>query len=379
MATATKEMKKTVQCTVNRGDFLIGLNLCASVAPGRVIKPILACCKLYKDDRGLRIAATDLEVWASYKTNQVEIDEWPDIAAPVAELRAIVAGMTGDTVQLSIEGEHLRICAGGSSFKLYTQDVSAFPPRPEMQEDAVEATIGGAELARMIRQTRWAVADNASRYAMSGILFEGTKKGLATCATEGHVLATTSVPLKISPVKSIVPDKAIGVIAKALEGVDDDVFLRLHANRVAVVIDDVEIHSTCVEGNFPPYEDVIPKDITTVVKINKDDLLAAVKNSCVVLATIAAQGGDSLRFKFESKGLKISGMSPGKGECDIFVPAKSDNQKMMEIGLNPKFLRELLQACECEEVKLSLSAPNRPIMAEDGKSTFICMPCNLNN
>lgn len=376
MAATLKEPKaKTIQCTVRREDLAVGLNLCASAVGRRIYriyKPILGCCKISKDGRGLRLDATNLEVHISYKIDQADCDEWEDIAAPCDRLSAIVRGMSGDTLRLAIEGEHLRISDDKSTFKLFTQDAKDMPPRPELAGS--EITLAGSELARIVRQTQFAVDDSVGIF--NGTLFDASKSGLSVCATEKHKLASTKIPCKAEVARAVVPSSTMKLAAKAVEGFDDDVTIHIEENRAGFSIDGAEISSLVIEGTFPPYECYFDfPAVVARINIPKDELLAAVRHASILLNEFDSY----LIFKFESKGVRISAAVAGCGECDISVPYKSDMGKEMVVGMNAKYLREIVQACEAETIKILLISPKRPVMIEDGKSTFLLVPVNLEN
>lgn len=367
--TTVKEKPKTIQATIRRDDLLIGLGLCHAVMTVRTSKPILACCKLSRDDNGIRIEATDLCVFVSYKIGQCEIDNWEDVAAPCAELHAIVAGMDDDVVRLSVDGEHLRIAGNHSDFKLFTSDPKEFPPRPEITTSAAKATLGASELARAIRQTGFAVSDVATKFGMTGVLFATEANGLAIAATDTRLMAEYRIPLISSKAACIVPPKALAVVGRLVEGSDEDAKILLGENQIAFELDGAEVISSLCEGAPSPYrEAVLDKAGENEIELDRVALLNSVKHmSAIVVDDISIHA--ALKLEFGKSMLAISGNSPGRGECRTTMPIKSKSGKEVWIYLNCRRLIKLLSAAEGELIQLRLSDEAHPMILNDRELT----------
>jgi DNA polymerase-3 subunit beta len=362
----------------NRGALLDALNLTSTVAATRTPKPVLQCLKLVAQDNALTIAATDLEVAVRYRDEQVQIDQEGEALLPAEKLRDIVRESIDDALSIEVNGDTASIRGQDSHFKIFTQKTSEFPPIPEF-EGSPDVEIPGGVLKQLIGQTLFAAAKESTRYAFNGVLVVAKPKKISLVSTDGRRLAMARGDLiggdKLDKEgkKAIVPSKALGLIEKLIDDPQESVGIQIRENQIIFHTANATLTSNLVEGQFPPYEDVIPKDADKKMSAATADLLSAVRRA----ALLTTEESKGVRMAFTKKGLVLTSRSPESGEATVNFPCKFEGGDV-EIGFNPQFLADGLRVVDTDEISLEITAPNRPGLLKGGPNfLYVIMPVNL--
>lgn len=362
----------------NRGALLEALTVAGNVVAARTPKPVLQCVKLTAENDTLTLAATDLEVAIRYTDNQVQIEQAGEVLVPADKFRDIVRESVDDTLAIEITGDTANIRGQDSHFKIFTQKASDFPSVPGFEGEAHFEIIGGS-LKQLIAQTLFAAAKESSRYAFNGVLLNAKNKKVNMVATDGRRLAQANGDLLNSAkidkegVKAIVPAKALTLIDKLVDDPEEAVGFQITETQVIVHTSSATLTSSLVEGQFPPYEDVIPKDCDKKMIAGTADFLSAIRRASL-LTTEESKG---VRLHFGKKGLVLTSRSPEAGEATINFPCKYEGAEV-EIGFNPQFLVDALRVVDTDEISLELTAPNRPGLLKGGPNfIYVIMPVNL--
>ncbi len=343
----------------------------------RTPKPVLQCVKLAAEGNELTISGTDLEVAIRYRDPQVEVSEPGEMLVPADKLRDIVRESVDDTLSIESAAEMAEVKGEDSVFKIYTQATEAFPPVPGYEGEA-DFQINGGQLKKLISQTIFAAAKESSRYAFNGVLVSVKGKSISLVSTDGRRLAQACGDLVAGPAdketkRAIIPVKALNLIDKLVADPEEAVSFQLRENQVIVHSSSATLTSNLVEGQFPPYEDVIPKDCDKKMTATRDDFLSAIRRASL-LTTEESKG---VRLAFTKRGLVLSGQSPGAGEATVNFPCKYDGTDV-EIGFNPAFLVEAMKVVPTEEIVFELTAANRPGLLRGGPNfLYVIMPVNL--
>ena len=362
----------------NRGALLEALTVAGNVVAARTPKPILQCVKLSAQDNALTLSATDLEVAIRYTDNQVQIEEVGEVLVPADKFRDIVRESVDDTLSIEITGDTANIRGQDSHFKIFTQKAADFPNVPGFEGEADFQIIGGA-LKQLIAQTLFAAAKESSRYAFNGVLLNAKNKKVHMVATDGRRLAQANGDLLNSTkidkdgVKAIIPAKALQLIDKLIDDPEEAVGFQITETQVIVHTSNATLTSSLVEGQFPPYEDVVPKDTDKKMIASTADFLSAIRRASL-LTTEESKG---VRLHFSKKGLILTSRSPESGEATITFPCKFEGADV-EIGFNPQFLVDALRVVDNDEISLELTAANRPGLLKGGPNfQYVIMPVNL--
>ena len=362
----------------NRGALLDALMVAGGVVAARTPKPVLQCVKLSAEGKELTVSATDLEVAIRYRDSQVEVSEPGEVLVMAEKLRDIVRESVDDTLAIESDGEMAHIKGADSHFKIYTQPVEGFPMVPGDGGEA-DFQVAGGQLKQLIAQTIFATAKESTRYAINGILVNVKDKRVAFISTDGRRLAEARGDMVAAPkskkdgLKAIVPAKALSLIDRLISEPDEPVGFELQENQIIVRTPAATLTGNLVEGQFPPYEDVIPKDCDKKMIAATADLLSAVKRAALLMT----EESKGVRLAFSKKGLVLTSQSPGAGEATVNFPCKYEGTDL-EVGFNPVYLIEALKVVNSDEVSFEMVAANRPGLLKGGPDfQYVIMPVNL--
>src|SRR6202034_3639842 len=173
--------------------------------------------------------------------------------------------------------------------------------------------------------------------------------------------------------KAIIPAKALALIDKLVDDPEEPVEFQIRENQVVFHTPHATLTSNLVEGQFPPYEDVVPKDTDKKMTAATADFLGAIRRA----ALLTTEESKGVRLQFTKKGLILTSRSPESGEATVNFPCKYEGADI-EIGFNPSFLTDALKVVDSDEITLELTAPNRPGLLKGGANfLYVIMPVNL--
>jgi len=354
------------------------LGLVTSIVPSRTPKPILQCIRITAEDDAVKIAATDLEVGITCMVRQVEISQGGDVVVPGDKVAAIIRESIDEVVEFEASEATVHIRGADSSFTIYGHDAGQFPAIAGFEGEA-DFELNLARLQEGIELCVFAAARESTRYALNGILWEVDGRKLILVATDGRRLAKSVVNLgssvqgRLPEGRVIVPARMMSLLDRVGGDTEAKVGVRFVDNQVALVCADVVISSNLVEGNFPKYEDIIPKDYTKKVVLNTEAALSAVRRA----ALLATEDSKGVKLSLGANELIFSSRAPETGDAQIDMAVKYDGEPM-EIGFNPQFLIDVLRAIKTDELELHLDEPDRPGLIKSGANfVYIVMPVNL--
>ncbi len=371
---------------VNRAALVEALGLASSVVLSRTPKPVLTCVKLTAGATGktktLTVAATDMELALQYTLTQVDIATNGVALIPAAKLSEIVNNSPDDTLTLDTTGDTTAIKGSDANYKVFGYNAEEFPPITGM-EGPPDFTLSAGALRQLLDRTRFAAAKEMTRYAINGVLFEKKGKKLLLVATDGHRLAQTRDETSDGgtgrDLSAVVPIKAINLIERLLTDPEQTVSLQFKENKLFVQVASeaggitATMSTALVEGTFPPYNDVIPKDSDKKVTINRQRFESAVRRASL----LTNEESKGVRLSFSAGSLSISSRAPEMGEAKIDLPVEYGGEAI-EIGFNPLYLMDALKVADQETVTFELKTPNKPGLLKSGPGfLYVVMPVNL--
>jgi len=362
----------------NRGALLEALNVTGNVVAARSPKEVLKCVKFSATDDRVTIAATDLEVAIRYTDSQVQVEKGGETLLPADKFRDIVRESVDDTLSIELIGDQAHIKGNDAHFKIYTQRATDFPPVPEFEGEA-DLEVSGTQLKQLIGQTLFAAARESTRYAFNGVLLVVKQKKLNFVATDGRRLALArgeALSIKKSEkelTQPIIPTKALSLLDKLLTDPEEKVGVQIRENQIHFNTVHASLTSNLVEGQFPPYEDVLPKESDKKMTAGTADFLSAVRRA----ALLTTEESKGVRMAFGKKGLVLSSRSPESGEATINFACKYEGAEI-DIGFNPTFVAEALRVVDSDEVTLEMTTASRPGLLKGGPNfQYVIMPVNL--
>jgi DNA polymerase-3 subunit beta len=372
-----------------RAALVESVGLVSSVVVTRTPRPQLTCVMLTasKASGTLELAATDGEISVRLSTEQVEVQEDGRVLIPADKLKQIVSAQDNEpTLTLESEGEVTHIRGRDAHFKVYGYSADDFPELPEMPAEGETFTVDARTLEQLIDRTLFSTARENSRYAINGVLLHREGKKVQMVATDGRRLAVaraTAEEAGDTNANCIIPSKALNTVKKLVAGAGGSVRCAVTSNQVVFGFADGEgegagtvLASNLVEGTFPPYEDVIPKDQDKRATFDVSALGSAVRRAA--LLTNEESRGVRLAFGKDAQSLKLSSRAPEMGEAEIDVQMTAYDGEDIEIGFNPAFITDALKIIDTDEVILEMKAPNKPGLIKSGSDfVYVVMPVNL--
>ncbi len=360
---------------VSRSALLEVLGAASGIAATRTTKEVLKCVRLTTKDDALLVSATDLEVALRVEVRQVEIKKKGDLLVPADKLMSIVRESVDDTLTIEADEQACHIRGKDSHFEVYGQDPREFPPVPGLEGEP-DVQVEGPVLADLINKTLFAVAKENTRYAINGILWVKQGKKLVLVSTDGRRLARAQGAAEEAAgedAQMIVPAKTVQVLQRVLGHIEGKAAVKFSPNQIIVQADSYVVSSALVEGHFPQYEDVLPKDNDKKVELPTEEFLSAVRRA----ALLTNEQSKGVRLKFDNGQLVLSSRAPEQGEATISLKVDYSGPEV-EIGFNPVFLVEALKVVGGPSITLEMKEASRPGLFRVGQTfLYVVMPVNL--
>ena len=356
------------------------LGIIGGVIASRTPNPVLTCIKLLAEDGRLTLAATDGDCGLRLVMEQVQVDDPGETLIPADKLIQIVRECPDPTVTLENDKQAMFIRSGESMFKIYGFDPAEAPPVADFDDEKIDCEINAGDLVTLISRSLFAAADEHSRYAINGVLVEREENKIRMIATDGRRLAvaTGNTSSGTGESRCIIPSKALSIMRRILRNDAAVVRIAMDEHQIHVHIDDpsgqATLTSNLVEGRFPPFEDVIPKDQDKRVTFNRQTLWTAVRQA----ALLTNEESRSVRLHFHDNKLTLTSHAPEMGEAEVHLGVEDYSGEDLEIGFNPNYISDALKVIDQEQVTLELKAPNKPGVLRSGKEfPYVLMPVNL--
>jgi DNA polymerase III subunit beta len=341
---------------IHKNEFARGLRLAASIADRKSTMPMLANVLLRVQSKSkLLCAATDLNVSLSAELKISGGDEG-GITVGAKALHDIVANLPGDEVSIrKIENNWAEIKAGKVSYRIVGVPDRDFPKVPDHRE-APFGDVDAGTLREMIDRTLFSVCNDETRFHLNGVLFESTGTTARMVSTDGHRLSKVDRNLSGAPKLSagiIIPKKGLLEIKKILDGAGTCKFA-VKTPHVFFSVEDLVLAVKLIDAQFPPYEQVIPKDHKRTAIIDRGLLADAVKR-----AQLMSNEARGVKLAFATDHITIASDNPDVGEVREDIDADYKGEAMT-IGFNPKYMIELLAQMHSDQVAIDLGGELDP-------------------
>jgi DNA polymerase III subunit beta len=365
---------------ITRENLQKGLAAVAASIPARTTLPVLSNILIDVDDDSVGMSGTDLDIAVSLRV-PAEVDEGGSLTVPAKKLQELAKELPEHPVRISTKGDRFELACGKATFRLNGMPRDEFPTFPAVNFDE-SWKIKGKVLHDLIRQTSFAVSTEESRPILNGVLWQLGENEMKMVATNGHRLARYGVPVDAAGaprVDLIVPPKALAQVER-LFGPDDDVEVARSENHLGFRFNGTQVYTRLIEGPYPNYEQVIPRDNDKHAIADKTVLQQALRR----MAVVASDQTHRVRMAFGANVLRFGVETPDLGEANEEIEVDYAGEPM-EIGFNASYLLEVLRYMPTPEVKLAFKAPERAATIEpavkDGadKPDYLClvMPLRL--
>ncbi|CAN5724661.1 DNA polymerase III subunit beta [soil metagenome] len=362
-----------IRATCSRNELATALGIVARGLSTRGAVQVLSGILLRGEEGRLTLASTDMEI-SLRAAIAGELSGEGGVVVPGRLLTDLARLLPDDSVTLAYEeGDGvLSITSGSHASRLNVYSAEDFPRLPPT--DIPLHTIAAPALLATIEKVARAASRDESRPVLTGILvrFEGDQ--LVMAATDSYRLAVKETQLEESgpELDAIIPARALQELAR-LAGSADEVSLGVHENHVIFSAGDVWLTSRRIDGQFPNYKQLLPETFEAEITTAREPLLEVIRR-----AGVLAQRNAPLRLRFAEGELAVSAQTQDVGEAHESIPIDYAGE-VLEIGFNPDFLRDGLEAVNGETVQLKLINPLRPglIVSPDERFSYLIMPIRL--
>src|SRR2546423_8641336 len=365
--------------TISREKLQEGLAAVAASIPAKTTLPVLANILVETTDKGIRLSGTDLDIAVSTEV-AADVEAAGSITIPAKKLAEIARELPPSPVKMASSGEQrVTLDCGRSHFKILGLPKDEFPSFPAVKfKDGWRVRAG--ELRKLIDHTAFAVSTEESRPILNGVLWELRAELMRMVATNGHRLAKMEVPIATAGAPSsdlIVPPKALEQIRRLFPE-DEELEIARGDNHLGFRSPFTAVYTRLIEGAYPNYQQVIPKDNDRIAIADKVALTSALKR----MSVIASDQTHRIRLSFNAGILRFSVQTPDLGEATDELAVRFTGDQL-DIGFNASYLLEILRYIPTEEVKLTFKAPERAATVEpegwNDAASYLClvMPLRL--
>jgi DNA polymerase-3 subunit beta len=366
-----------MKLTSSRENLLAPLQQVVGVIEKRQTLPILSNVLIRLADNKLEFTGTDLEV--QLVTHSVaDAGEDGEITVPARKLLDICRLLPdGSSVNIDATADKLAIKSGRSRFTLSTLPADNYPAF-DASAPEVELTFSSRILKKAMEKTLFAMAMQDVRYYLNGLLLDLDGGLLRTVSSDGHRLAVYEESLEgisVEPRQVIVPRKGVLELYRLLGDQDELVTLQISPNNIRVLMGSVSFSAKLIEGRFPDFRRVMPRDITKTVHLGKD-LFKSALNRVAVLSTEKIKG---VSLEVEGSTMKLQAQNPEHEEAEEELEVNLEGEGVA-VGFNAAYLLDAINNIDGDEVKLSFTDAGNSCLIEDPqnqKYRFIVMPMRL--
>ena len=369
---------------INRDHFANGLAQVLNVVGSKATMPILSNVLIEAEKDHISLTTTNLDLGIRCKI-KADVKETGSITLPVKRLAGIVRELPNVDVMVDASPNHqIKLTSGGSTFRIMGIGKEEFPPLPEFGEEKAHS-LAQDELAAMLKSVAYAQSTDETRYILNGVYFNVKDGKLSLVATDGRRLALMAKEMEIPEESSgaiILPAKTVGELTRLLDK-GARVKINFNERRAAFqiatdkdtsgLVDHVYLYSKVVEGSYPNYQQVIPKETHQRIKLERELFLQCVRRA----ALVCSEKANSVKIKLSSNLLELTAQSPDFGEAHESMAIGYSGPEL-QVAFNPAFLMDPLKALSKDEVFFEVKDEVSPGVFKTLEN-FVCviMPVRL--
>jgi DNA polymerase-3 subunit beta len=363
---------------IEKGSLQRGLYLVHGIADRKGTMPILANVVIRSEGpERILFAATDLKIAVSVSM-PAKVEQEGGVTVAARQAFEIAKGLSGDQVELRrTENNWLEIASGRAQFKVVGMSERDYPKLPAVGE-AELSSVDSKVLCEMIGKTAFSISQDDTRPHLASVLFESDGKNACMVSTDGHRLSKVSKAMTDGPVLSsgvLIPRKGVAEIRRTIEGREKPCQIGVYQGYFVLRADEVTLTVKLGEGQFPPYDQVIPKENDKVVTLERDVLLDSLKR----VSIIASDKTWGIRLSLSKGALSIEADNPDLGNAREKLEVEYKGSPL-QIGFNARYFIDLLSEMGSKMVRLELGEDLDPaVIRPDDDSNYlgVVMPMRL--
>lgn len=337
-------------------DQLLGpLQAVSGIVEKRHTLPILSNVLLEKNADILTLLATDIEIQITTQT-QTHSGENTAITVGARKLQDILRSLSEDQeVSLTLTDKKLQLKAGKGKFNLQTLPAEDFPRMVVSEEQATRFSVSQKQLKKLFSLVQYAMAQQDIRYYLNGLLLITKGNELRVVATDGHRLAYAADVLEegLAPIEVILPRKTVLELSKQLNDSEGSVEIILTPNQARFKFNNIEFISKLIDGKFPDYERVIPKNHGKILKISRNQFIQLLQR----VAILTNEKFRGVRLLLSEGSLKIISNNTEQEEAQEEIEVEYSGEPL-DVGFNVTYLLDVLANVSEETIELHLADAN---------------------
>ncbi|MDU8925286.1 DNA polymerase III subunit beta [Pasteurellaceae bacterium LIM206] len=366
-----------MQFIVSREQLLKPLQQVCGVLSSRPNIPVLNNVLLQINDDRLTLTGTDLEVELSTQARLLAGGKGT-FTIPAKKFLDICRSFADDAeISVTFEEDRAIVRSGRTKFNLATLPAEEYPNLADWQSE-VDFPLEQATLRRLIEATQFSMANQDARYFLNGMKFETEGNLLRTVATDGHRLAVCTIALEqdLQNHAVIVPRKGVLELVRLLDSNNDmPARLQIGTNNIRVQLGSVEFTSKLIDGRFPDYRRVLPRNADRILEADWDVL----KQAFVRAAILSSERFRSVRLQLAQNQMTITATNPEQEEAEEIIDVSYTGEEM-EVGFNVSYVLDVLNALKCSRVRMRLTDASSSCLIEDcadASAEYVIMPMRL--
>lgn len=331
--------------------------------------PILGNVLISTQKAKVYISSTNLEISVSVSVG-AKIEEEGEISVPAKVFAELISNLPKETISFEGAREQLKISTSGFSSTVLGMDSTDFPKIPNSINKETSVAVPKKDVVEALNQVSFSASLDETRPVLTGVLFIWTEDSLTLVATDGFRLSRKVIKIKGGGGVSrlILPKPVLMEISRNSGGDDSDIFFNVQEKDKQIVfgIGETVLTSRLLEGDYPDFEKIIPKNTPIKILVDKDELLRSVK-----LASIfAREASNVIKLKVGNDSITVSAESGRSGNQETKIDAKvTDVTPDFEISFNYKFLEDFIHSVKGEEIKMEFSVTNAAGIFTDSTDT----------
>lgn len=370
--------------TCEGGKLSDAVNSAARVAAAKSPRQILRNIALIATKTSFEVLATDLEVGLRLKFEGADVVEEGRTLVNAARFSAVLKELNREVVEVRAnKNGGCTVKAKGCSFNIFGEEFSQYPNVDRFNVDgAVE--LAAHDFRDLIKKTQFAAATEKTRFAMNGVFLQIKDGVLRSVATDAKRLALLDRPItnKSINVSGVIPVKAVNTVDQLLEPSQEKLYVNFLKSQVCFKSGDAEITARLVDGQYPPYETVIPKSFSKTIEINRNEFQKVLRRASL----LTTKESHTVKFHFGNNRLTLATRTIDIGESEVFLDIKYDDEPV-DIAFNPEFIAEALKITDnhkidfCFNDSLGATLIKEKLEKSDKRPslTYIAMPINLDS
>lgn len=337
--------------------------------------PILSNILIDAEGQSISVTATDLSITAREKVDGIDVIVPGKVTVSSSIFAALIRKMPGNAViEMKLENNRMVIRGGRIRFEIPVLPAEDFPIGKETQSDPVTMSIDS--LSRALRLVRDSMSTEETRYYLNGAFLAIENESLVAVSTDGHRLSVAKIDdINIDRPDAIVPRKAVSELLKILPDFEGQMSVRIDQGSISFQMGNLMFSSKLIDGTFPDYSRIMPRDSSIVVKFNPADLQQAIDRVSIV----SSEKTSAIKLVIEKDKMTIIAINPDTGSAQEEVIVESTDD--ITVGYNGRYLREILNGYQgCEIMVMNLTNESSPTLIHPENSIIdrsVLMPMRI--